>query len=190
MRTLSLLIGLTVGLQACNKYPEVPSPERPATWATPIETEQIRNLHRVTKDLYRGAQPDEEGMAELERLGIRTILNLRNHHTNEEELEGRRLKSMRVRMSPTDVRDEHVVAFLKIVTDPANLPVFVHCQYGSDRTGVICAAWRIVVQAWTKEEALREMQGGGFGAHAIYEGMPKYIRSMDVAKIRAAAGLR
>ncbi len=129
-------------------------------------------------------------MAELERLGIKTVLNLRKHHTNEEELEGRQLKSMRVRMSPADVGDEHVVAFIKIVTDPANRPVYFHCMYGSDRTGAMCAAWRVVVEGWEKEEALREMQGGGFGAHEIYEGLPDYIRSMDVAKIRAAAGLR
>ena len=44
-------------------------------------------------------------------------------------------------------------------------PFFVHCQHGSDRTGVCIAAYRIVVQGWTKQDAIREMTGGNYGFH-------------------------
>jgi protein tyrosine/serine phosphatase len=49
-----------------------------------------------------------------------------------------------------------VVKFLQIVTDPEKVPVFVHCQHGADRTGVMAASYRIIVQGWSKDQALRK----------------------------------
>src|SRR5512140_2298054 len=39
--------------------------------------EGIRNFGKVSDELYRGAQPDEEGIRNLKRLGIKSIVNLR-----------------------------------------------------------------------------------------------------------------
>lgn len=40
-------------------------------------------------------------------------------------------------------------------------------RHGSDRTGTMCALYRIAVQGWSKEDAIREMTAGGFGFHRI-----------------------
>ena len=48
-------------------------------------------------------------------------------------------------MKPWHAEDEDVVAFLKIASNTNNLPVFVHCQRGADRTGMMCAMYRIVL---------------------------------------------
>ena len=52
--------------------------------------------------------------------------------------------------------------FLEIVTDPARQPLYFHCWRGKDRTGAMCAAYRIHVEGWTLEDARREMQEFGF----------------------------
>ena len=89
-----------------------------------------------------------------------------------------------------DIRKTEIIeAFLKIVSDKKNAPVFVHCQYGADRTGTMCAIYRIVILGWPKEEAIREMKEGGFGYHPIWKKLLKYIRALDVDRIKKEAGL-
>src|SRR5579872_693185 len=41
------------------------------------EQEGILNFGKVNERLYRGAQPDTEGMKSLKRLGVKLIVNLR-----------------------------------------------------------------------------------------------------------------
>jgi protein tyrosine/serine phosphatase len=50
--------------------------------------------------------------------------------------------------------EEEMIKVLQILMDPNRTPVFVHCQHGADRTGLICAAYRLVICGWTKEEAI------------------------------------
>ncbi len=57
-----------------------------------------------------------------------------------------------------------------------------HCQMGADRTGSVMAMFRILLQGWTREEALREMREGGFG-FAI-ELFASYVAAADIAQLR------
>ena len=74
--------------------------------------------------------------------------------------------------------------FLRTTTDPKLMPVLVHCEHGSDRTGVCMAAYRVVVQGWTKEDAIREMTEGDYGYHGIWENLIDYVQKMDVDAMR------
>ena len=62
--------------------------EQPAgsQWATASEKPGLPNLHRVTDDLYRGAQPSAEGMRQLKKMGVRTVVNLRSFHSDRDEI--------------------------------------------------------------------------------------------------------
>ena len=84
---------------------------------------------------------------------------------------------------------EDVVRFLRIVADPARQPVFVHCQHGADRTGMMTAIYRIAVQGWSKEDAIAEMTEGGFGFHSIWTNLVEYVRKLDVDRLKREAGL-
>jgi len=46
----------------------------------------VENLHKVCDVLYRGAQPTAEGMKNLEKMGIHTIVNLRSFHSDRDEM--------------------------------------------------------------------------------------------------------
>ncbi len=102
-----------------------------------------------------------EGFKNLEESGIKTVVNLRANHGDEELLEGTSLRYVRIAMNTWAPKEEDVAKFLKIATDATAQPMFVHCQHGADRTGTMVAAYRVVVQGWTKESAVREMTAGG-----------------------------
>ncbi|MCP4369159.1 MAG: dual specificity protein phosphatase family protein [Deltaproteobacteria bacterium] len=66
----------------------------------------------------------------------------------------------------------------------------VRCQHGADRTGTMCALYRVAVQGWTKEEAIREMTEGGFGFHEVWKILPSWIKELDIESIRKDAGIQ
>ena len=163
--------------------------ERPAQWAKPLSLPGLPNLHQVDEGLYRGAQPTAEGMQGLQKLGVKTVICLRSLHAEREEKDPSGLTVVHIPMTPLHVSDALVVRFLKVATDKERRPVFVHCRQGADRTGVMCAAYRIAVQGWTKDEAVREMTEGGFGHHAVFDNLTEYLREANFEKIRREAGL-
>lgn len=157
-------------------------------WAERLELPGVENLHKVSDFLYRGAQPTKEGMQQLKKLGIKTIVNLRSLHSDRAEIGDTGLSYEHIFMNTWHAEDEDVVRFFNIVTDPNRTPVFVHCQRGADRTGTMCAIYRVAVQNWRKDEAIEEMVKGGFGFLTKWQNLIDYIRELDIEKIKRSAG--
>jgi len=163
---------------------------RPARWAKPIQVKGVPNLHKVSDTLYRSAQPSAEGMKNLKAMGIETIVNLRSFHSDRDEIGDTGLAYEHTHMKAWHAEEEDAVKFLQIVTNPKRCPVLVHCQHGADRTGTMCALYRVTVQGWSKEEALKEMTQGGFGFHGIWENLIQWINGLDIETIKKRAGIR
>jgi protein tyrosine phosphatase (PTP) superfamily phosphohydrolase (DUF442 family) len=122
-----------------------PAAERPAEWAQPIAgPDSLPNLHKVSDALYRGAQPDQEGFAELKALGIRTVVNLRTFRGEGRAVQDAGLEYVKIPMQAWRTEDEDFDEFLRVVSDPRRQPVFVHCRHGADRVGSPSrsTAWR------------------------------------------------
>ena len=149
---------------------------RPSNWAEPIMLAGVPNLYKVTDNLYRSAQPTAEGMSNLTELGIKTIVNLRSNHSDTDEIGDLPLKTRRIEIFAGNMKDEYVEEFLSIVNDTSAVPVLVHCQHGADRTGMVCAMYRTLCQGWTPDEAINEMQNGGYGFHSIWSNIPLFVR--------------
>ena len=79
-----------------------------------------------------------------------------------------------------------MIRVLRILKDPAKGPFLIHCLHGADRTGTMCAMYRLVVQGWSKDDAIKEMTEGGFGYHAMWGNLIRYLRNVDVERIREA----
>lgn len=126
----------------------------------------LPNFHRVTERLFRGGRPTREGMAALKRLGVRTIVDLRDRsglssrdrkRAPEYGIRYYRIPLGKLR-GPTRAA---MARILRILADPESGPVYVHCRRGSDRTGTVIACHRIANEGWTAEEAIAEARGFG-----------------------------
>ncbi len=149
-----------------------------------IENPHLDNLYQVAPEIYRSEQPDEEGFRYLKTLGIKSVLNLREYHDDNDEAAGTGLVLYRYPLATGSVKEAQVVEILKIIKKTEK-PLLIHCMHGSDRTGVICAAYRIVFEKWKTEDAVREFTDGPFGHHKlIYRNLPKLLRNMDFEKVR------
>lgn len=173
---------MLLALCGCSEY--TATADRPATWATPVKVEGVSHLFKLNDALYRGDQPTAAGMENLKKLGIKTVINLRSFHSDTDEIGTTALRQEHIYMKTWHPEREDAVRFLRLVKDPANAPVLVHCQHGADRTGTMCALYRIVVQGWSKQEAIREMREGGFGFHMIWNNLPAWIEACDVERLK------
>ncbi|MEW6103674.1 MAG: protein tyrosine phosphatase family protein [bacterium] len=144
----------------------------------------IDNMAKINQNLYRGAQPTEEGFAGLKKLGIKTIINLRSSDSNEEEwCKKQGLRYYHLKMSPFEAPEPvQVKYFFQIVNEPKNQPVFFHCQLGRDRTGMMAALYRIIYDDWSNSEALSEMDY--FGFQIILDELRRYVKDFDKNLLR------
>jgi protein tyrosine/serine phosphatase len=168
--------------------PAVSTPSRPAHWAEAITLEGVPNLHRLTPMLYRSEQPTALGMQNLEKLGIRTVINLRAFNDDDEEVRGTQLRTERTRILTWRVDDKHVIEVMRMLRNADKGPFLIHCQHGADRTGLMSAMYRMLEQGWKAEDALAELTEGGYGYHSMWRNIRRYVSSVDVEKLRAAIG--
>lgn len=145
----------------------------------------VNNFYQVSDELYRSGQPGSTQMKELEQRGIKSILNLRNFHTDNDKAKGTTLKLYHIPMEAGRFTEQQLISALKIMKD-AQKPMVVHCWHGSDRTGLMVAMYRIVYQNWSKEAALAELKRPEFGYHQwAYYNIIQYIENANIDNIRS-----
>ncbi len=168
-----VLIGVAVRAIGAAE-PTIASPAKPLD-----DLPGLKNFAVVTDALSRGAQPTTEGFAELKRRGVKTIVNLRSAHSDRETLAGMGLQYVEIPCHAWHPESEDVLKFLTVVRNPKNQPVFVHCEHGSDRTGMMVAVYRIVEQGWTSDDAVKELPT--FHFHPIFGEVVAYLKKFDPA---------
>ena len=129
-------------------------------------------------------------MQNLKKKGIETIVNLRSFHSDRDEIGSTGLGYEHIYVKAWHPERKEIVRFLQLVTNEKQTPVLVHCQHGADRTGTMCALYRIAIQGWTKKEAIREMREGDFNFHEVWKNLPAWIMELDIKAIRKDAGIR
>jgi protein tyrosine phosphatase (PTP) superfamily phosphohydrolase (DUF442 family) len=159
--------------------------ERPSEWAVAVAGTTVQNLYRVEDGFFRGAQPTADGFKELAGLGVKTVLDL-SGGGDDPLVKAGSLKLVHVRMTAFGLRDDRVLEALRTMADPANRPLMVHCQHGADRTGALVALYRVVVQGWTKEKAVEEMNRGGYHHSSLWRNLDRYVMRADVGALRKA----
>ena len=162
---------------------------RPENWAQPLQVEGVPNLFRVNERLYRSAQPSALGMQNLKALGIETVINLRSFHSDRDEIGSTGLGYEHIYMKAWHPERKEVVRFLQLVTNEKRTPVLVHCEHGADRTGTMCALYRVAVEDWSKTEAIREMTEGGYGFHEVWRNLPNWIVELEMDSVKRDAGI-
>ena len=144
---------------------------------------RIENFVKVDDGLFRGAQPDQAGYDDLQALGIRTIACLRVSDDHCEIPQYMAFRTHHISFKHIHPEDEDVRKWLAIVKDKTSRPIYVHCRQGVDRTGMMVAIYRIVVQDWTKKRAIAEMKMRGFNKWNLP--IERYLEDLDTAKWKA-----
>ncbi len=163
---------------------------RPAEWASPVIESNLSNFYKVSDKVYRSEQPDSKAFKELAVLGITTVLNLRNYHTDNDEGKNTKIKLYHIKMNAGSITPGQIFQAMKIIKDSSG-PVLVHCWHGSDRTGAVIAAYRMVFQNWTRTQAIDELKNGGYGYHIrTYPNILQLLNDLDVKAIKKRLNIK
>jgi protein tyrosine/serine phosphatase len=139
---------------------------------------KIKNFGCINENYYRGAQPKERDYKDLAALGVKTVIDLRHEGLSEEQqmVEAAGMKYVQMAMKD-DKRpnDAQVQEFLKIVNDPVNQPIFVHCIGGRHRTGLMTAIYRIEKDGWDFAKAYDEMKKFDFSYGWGHGDLKEYV---------------
>lgn len=125
------------------------------------QAQELPAFQQVDDGLYRGGQPSQAGLEQLQRLGIKTIISLRQPSKAMEE-ERRSTEQLGMRWVNIPMwfwwrpSDKQVHQFLSIVSDPAQRPIFMHCRQGWNRVGIMAAIYRVAYQHWEPRRAYAE----------------------------------
>lgn len=142
----------------------------------------IKNFYQVDEHVYRGAQPTDEGFKYLSKIGVKTVIDLResDERSDAEERVVRAvgMKYVNVPMTGlTPPTQAEITRILGILENESEGPVFVHCRRGADRTGAVIAAYRIDHDGWDNGRALSEAKARGMSFFQFPR--QQYIRSFQ-----------
>ena len=158
-----------------------------------VQTSSIRidNFGRVNPNYYRGAQPNGRDYTDLAALGVKTVINLTSDDAQTNEKSQTEHVGMRYFQIPMTTHQPPTPAqlteFLKLVNDPANQPVYVHCAGGRHRTGVMTAAYRMTQDGWAADQAFKEMKRYKFGADFLHAEFKQFVYGYSAVAHAVAA---
>lgn len=150
----------------------------------------VGNFHEVDQHVYRGAQPSNQGFQNLSKIGVKTILDLRETDSRSAaekkavEAAGMRYINVPMRGFTTPTADQ-ISKSLAVLNDSSAWPVFVHCRRGADRTGTVVACYRMSHDHWQNRKALQEAQG--FGMSWLQTAMKHYVLAYVVPPVVATS---
>lgn len=156
--------------------------------ASPVQG--VGNFQKVDEHVYRGAQPTAEGFGNLSKLGIKTVIDLREPGDRskwEQQVvaaAGMRYVSVPMRGMATP-SNESMIKVLGLMEDSNSGPVFVHCRRGADRTGGVIACYRVEHDKWKSDRAIAEARA--MGMHWFEIAIQNYVRKYQPRDLAALA---
>jgi len=152
----------------------------------------VPNSGKVNDHLFRGAQPRDPGLLELKKIGITTIVDLRDEDPTKISWEEKRSESLGIHFVHIAVNEwspptnEQVAQFLAIFRNTPQEKVFVHCHFGEDRTGVFVASYRMAFEKLPPDQALKEMHYFGYNG-LWHPSMTAFVRDFPTRLTMAPA---
>jgi len=166
--------------------------------AQKISVPGIPNAGKVSDSLFRGAQPHLSHLYELKALGITTIVDLRSESRQTRDQERKLAESLGIHFVSIPVdgfstpSSAQLAEFFALLRQTPTQKIFVHCEFGKDRTGTFIAAYRIAFDHWSPDQALSEMLAFGFNL-SWHRSMVTFVHTLpdrlhSDATLRASLG--
>ncbi len=122
-----------------------------------------RNQWEIAQGVYRSNNPNPARFAELEPLGLRTIVDLRNDSDRSPsqlvawECKERGITYLNRPFSQREApsRDQ-LVALIEEMPNWEK-PLLIHCKSGADRTGLVAAIWQLTQEKRPLDEARKQL---------------------------------
>ena len=157
-----------------------------STQAAPVPF--IKNFIEVNSNLYRGARPANiSALDQLAKLGIKSIVNLQGGDLKSEigfiiplaepgerasRIATEKMNTKALGMNflniplnsldrVTKSEDIAIDQALEFMNNPINQPVFIHCEHGKDRTGLLVALYEVKYLGFDPERAHDEWVASG-----------------------------
>jgi len=197
MRFLSLSVAFILPLAApCSALAQTPvtTASQALASAEKISLRGVHNAAQVTPFLYRGAQPSLSDLSELKKIGVTTIVDLREESANISTHERSEAESLGIRFVHIPVggfsipSSAQLADFFSLLRAVPPQTIFVHCEFGRDRTGVFIASYRIAFEHWSPDRALDEMLAFGF-ERFWHPSMATFVRNLP-ARLQSDATLK
>jgi protein tyrosine phosphatase (PTP) superfamily phosphohydrolase (DUF442 family) len=167
-----LVVCLTVALFGCGVTEE----QKRTDEIQKLDIEGVKNVYRLSPRIITGGQPDAEtGFAELQKLGVKTIVSVTDATPDEEAAKRYGMKYMHVPMDYEGVSPEQREKILGAATETSE-PVYIHCNSGRNRGATAAAICLIGVEEKSNEEAISWMKTRGVDEEKqnLYEAVRNY----------------
>jgi hypothetical protein len=148
-------------------------------WLAAGEPAQAMAVVEVAPGIYRGPAPKTAAdFRQLRHLGVRTVMDVRKfrRRLREETCRCVRAYGMRYVWAPIGFRPERDCSPDRAVRLLANSqlhPIYIHCELGRDRSGLVIGLYRVRCQGWSVCAAYAEMQRFGFNERL--RGLDRYF---------------
>ena len=174
------------GLMQAGLMGQAPAaPQQSAPAANPVpapatEQQPIPSFFRVSENVCTGGQPTDAAIEDLAKQGIKSVINLRRPGESVDPVaEGERVQKLGLRYFsiPIDVKaisDSQIEEFMRIVSDPENVPMFIHCA-AANRVGGLWMIHRVLKDGWTVEKADEEAKNIGLRSQELRQFALDYI---------------
>ena len=146
---------------------DTPAGERPTNWHEVTPQNRCGSGQgagpRAVKTIFRGVRPNGEGLQFLQSQGIDHVMNLEMDDVSSDEVDlvkqlglsaDELLHPMGNGLGVDD--NDTMIAAVAELRRPENFPIYVHCHYGDDRTGMIIALHRVFDECWAPKDAEKE----------------------------------
>jgi protein tyrosine/serine phosphatase len=139
----------------------------------------LPNFGEVTPTLYRGGQPSPDGFEKLAKMGINIVVDTGRSRRDEAQIKKLGVRYVSLPWYCPFPKETVFARFLELIRKNPDKKIFVHCRLGNDRTGMMIAAYRMGLQGWTAEEAMKEMHYFGYTSvhHLMCPGLAGYEKS-------------
>jgi len=124
------------------------------------------NFHAITSgEAYRTAQLSGGKLSQyIEEYHIKSVMNLRGQNPGKEWYENEirtctkyGIEHYDLALSSTHEPNTKDMKEMIEIFRTAPRPILIHCQYGADRSGLVSAMWKVIVDNEPKAEAKKQL---------------------------------